>query len=117
MKQTHTGGCHCCAVRFSAEFDATQEVLECNCSHCEKKGMLLAFVPETDFELLNGEDELSEYRFNTKTIAHQFCGTCGVQAFGRGESPAGKMVAINLRCVDGIDVENLPRKKVNGKDF
>ncbi len=112
-----TGGCHCGAVRFEADVDLS-EVNECNCSHCQKKGFLLAFTPADNFRLLSGKDKLTEYRFNKKTIGHLFCSLCGVQPFGRGATPdGGEMAAVNARCVDDIDLASLKRISVNGKSF
>ena|SRR5207302_7967868 len=114
---TYTGGCHCGAVRYEVLGDFAK-AMECNCSHCSKKGFLLAFVPSEDFRLLRGEDNLTDYRFNTKHIAHLFCKTCGTQSFGRGQNRDGTPTTmVNLRCVDDIDPEAIEIMKVNGKDF
>ncbi|MEK7549481.1 MAG: GFA family protein, partial [Patescibacteria group bacterium] len=111
----YTGGCHCGAVKYEVEADLS-EVMDCNCSHCAKKGFLLAFVPADQFQLLSGEESLTEYRFNKKAIAHLFCSICGVQSFGRGSGPDGKeVVALNARCLDGIDMSTLTIKHVDGK--
>lgn len=112
-----TGGCHCKRVRYEVELDLSQPVIECNCSHCEAKGMLLSFVPEEKFSLLEGESELTDYRFNKGLIAHLFCKHCGVQAFGKGSGPNGPTVAINVRTIDGVDVSTLIRKPFNGKEY
>lgn len=113
--QTMEGGCHCGAVRFRAEADP-DAAMECNCSHCAIKGFVLTFTPAEKFELLSGEDKLTDYRFNKKAIAHLFCSVCGVQPFGRGETPdGGKMAAINLRCVDGLDLSALNPQPVDGR--
>lgn len=117
MTQTHQGGCHCGKVRYEVELDLAQPVLECNCSHCQAKGFLLQFVPAEKFTLLSGVGDLTEYRFNTQTIAHLFCNTCGVQPFARAEKDSGTTYAINVRTIDGVDVGALTRKPVNGKDF
>lgn len=114
--QKYKGSCHCDQVAFEIEADI-EEAIECNCSHCERKGLLLAFVPAVNFKLLSGEDNLSEYRFNKKHIAHLFCKTCGVQSFSRSTWEGVDMTAINVRCLEDIDLENLPRKKVDGKSF
>lgn len=111
----YTGGCHCGAVRYEVETDLAHTIV-CNCSHCEKKGFVLAFVPATHFALLSGEDKLTEYRFNTKKIAHLFCKTCGVQSFGRGVNEKGEAtVAINVRCLDDVDLSTLHPSKFDGK--
>lgn len=114
--QKYSGSCHCQAVTFEVDMELG-EVLSCNCSHCHKKGFLLAFVPAEQLRILSGEDMLTEYRFNKKTIAHLFCKVCGIQGFSRAETPNGPMSAINVRCLDGVDADTLAIKKVNGKDF
>src|SRR5690348_16371661 len=113
----HTGACHCKAVRYEVELDLTQPVLECNCTHCDMKGMLLAFVPADTFTLLSGEDDLTTYKFNKAHISHMFCKICGAQPFGKGTGPNGPMVAINVRTLDGVDTGTLPRKQFNGRDI
>ncbi|MBY9065835.1 GFA family protein [Hyphomonas sp. WL0036] len=115
---THvTGGCHCGKIRFEAEGDFSSGI-ECNCSHCDKKGFVLAFIPKQDFSLVSGEGAYTTYHFNRGAIDHNFCTTCGVQAFGFGKGPDGtEMAAINLRCVDGIDRSALNIQQVNGKDY
>ena len=112
-----TGGCHCGSVRYEAEGDFSTG-MECNCSHCDMKGFVLAFVPRASFTLTKGEDAFSTYHFNKGAIDHNFCATCGVQAFGYGTGQDGlEMAAINLRCVDNIDRSALSIQHVNGKDF
>ena len=114
MAESYEGGCHCGAVRFSCEADLST-VLECNCSHCLKKGFLLAFVPLHQFRLTSGQDKLTEYRFNKHVIAHQFCKVCGVQPFAFAKDPKGvDTAAINARCVDGVDVTALSRVPYDG---
>lgn len=115
--QTHKGSCHCGAVTFDVTADVTKAI-ECNCSHCSRKGFILAFVPAEAFTLKSGSENLTEYRFNKKQIAHLFCKTCGVQCFGRGTSPDGKeTVAVNVRCLPDIDTTTLTITKVDGKNF
>ncbi len=113
----HTGGCHCGAVRYEVEADIN-EVMSCNCSMCQKRGSLLSFVPEQQFTLLSGGDDLSDYQFNKKVIHHLFCGTCGIASFARGVVPGGsEMVALNVRCLDDIDLDALPVKHIDGRSF
>ena len=111
-----TGSCHCGAVRF--EVDATPDgAMECNCSHCSRKGFLLWFVPR-DALRVEGDDALGTYTFNRHVIEHRFCRTCGCQPFGLGRMPDGsETAAINLRCVDDIDLATLPRTAVDGRSF
>lgn len=113
--ETRTGGCHCKKVRYEVVIDLTQPVIECNCSHCQVKGFLLSFVPETNFTLLSGEENLTEYRFNTEKLQHLFCKTCGVQAFASGENEGVRMRAINVRSIDGIELESLQQIPFDGR--
>lgn len=117
MTKTHQGGCHCKAVRYEVELDLEHPVIECNCSYCAAKGYLLAFAPAEKFTLLSGDDVLTEYRFNTQRIAHQFCSICGIGCFGKGEHDGKATRAINVRTIDDVDLSSLTRKHVNGKDF
>lgn len=116
MPQTHSGGCQCGKVRYEVQMDIG-EVLACNCSRCGRLGSLLAFAPATQFKLLSGEADLTKFEFNRHMIEHQFCSTCGIQSFAIGTHPKSgdKMAAINVRCLDGIDVETLKVKKVDGR--
>ena len=90
--------------------DAPEKAIECNCSHCRIKGMLLAFFPVDRFHLDQGEDALQSYRFNTHKIEHQFCRTCGTQPMALGALPDGTLSrGINLRCVPEADLDTLKR--------
>jgi hypothetical protein len=115
--KTFTGSCHCGKVRYEVTTDLTQ-VMACNCSLCSRAGYLLSFVPETQFKLLDGEAALTDYQFNKHRIHHLFCSTCGVRSFGRGIGGGGvPMCAINVRCLEGVDVDALPVKKVDGRSL
>jgi hypothetical protein len=113
--KTHQGSCHCGAVRYDVEIDPDAEALSCNCSICGRTGGLLQFVPESAFTLLQGEDSLSVYNFNKRVIDHLFCKTCGVRPFARGKGPKGPMVAINVRCLEGVDVFAIKAKQFDGR--
>ena len=111
-----SGSCHCGAVRFTVE-GTPDKAIECNCSHCQRKGLLLWFVPRAALDVTAGDDALTEYTFNRHVIRHRFCRVCGCQPFAIGQSPDGEMAAINLRCVDGNHVETLERVPVDGRAF
>jgi len=112
------GSCHCGKVAFSVEADPPAGAMTCNCSHCRRKGLLLAFFPAEQFSLLRGEQDLKSYWFYKHNIEHQFCTTCGTQPFALGKMPDGApMRAINLRCVESIDLDALEITKVDGASF
>lgn len=111
------GSCHCGAVTFVVDAEPPAQAMSCNCTHCRRKGFLLAFVPAAQFRLTSGEDVLRGYTFNTHKIEHRFCGTCGTQAFSYGVAPDGSAVrAVNLRCVPSIDLDALEIHKINGAE-
>lgn len=111
----HAGGCQCGAVAFEADIDISHPIV-CNCSRCQRLGSRLAFAPRAAFTLLRGEDELTEYRFNTGRIRHLFCRTCGIESFAFGTMPDGtEMAAINVNCLDGVEPLDLPVTRVDGR--
>ena len=113
----HKGGCHC--GRIAYEFDGEiGSVVDCNCSLCQKRGGLLQFVPAAAFRLITPREDLGTYTFNKHRIAHHFCGNCGISPFSEGTDPKGnKMVAVNVRCVEGIDPRALDIRFFNGRDL
>ncbi len=115
--KAYTGGCHCGAVQFKVTA-ALDNVISCNCSICAKRGLLLIFAASDQFTLLSGGDKLVDYQFNKKIIHHQFCRTCGIESFARGEGPGGgEMVAINVRCLADVDIAELPTMPFDGKSL
>jgi len=98
-RTTYEGGCHCGAVRFRV-ITARQEVSDCNCSICRKKGFLHLIVPPEEFTLLQGAEVLTTYTFNTGVAQHTFCQICGIHPFYRPRSHPGSF-DINVRCLDG----------------
>lgn len=115
--ENHAGSCMCGKVAYEVETDL-DGVIECNCSHCYRKGLHLKFVPVERFTLTAGEDALAEFRFNKHRIQHLFCQTCGVQSFARGKGPDGAdMVAVNVRTLEDIDPWSYETRRVDGRSF
>ena len=116
-EQTYTGSCHCGAVEFDVTM-ALEGLITCNCSICRRKGTILGFTPAEKFALKRGEDHLTDYQFGKKTIHHLFCSTCGVTAFAKGKAPDGTEVrAVNVRCLEGVDIDSLDVTKYDGKSL
>jgi hypothetical protein len=93
-------------------------VTACNCSICTKKGLHFAFVSPEQFQLRAGEDNLREYLFNKRTIRHQLCADCGVDVFAHGRKPDGtEVVALNVSCIDGIDLATLTMTPIDGRNM
>jgi hypothetical protein len=112
----HQGSCHCGKIAYEFEGEIGT-VIDCNCSLCAKRGGLLHFLPASAFTLKTPRENLGTYTFNKKVIQHHFCPHCGVSPFSEGSDPKGnRMVAINVRCVEGIDLGKLEIKLHNGRD-
>lgn len=112
---THNGSCHCGQVKFEVDGEITG-ALSCNCSICQRKGSLLWFVPREQLRVTAGEDTLATYTFNRHVIKHRFCPTCGIHPFGEGTDPKGNaMAAINIRCLEDIDLDAVPVQHYDGR--
>ena len=69
-------------------------------------------------EMVEGEDLLTLYQFNTGTAKHYFCSTCGIKSFAAGTSKDGSATrAINARCIDDVDLDALVVQKFDGKSY
>jgi hypothetical protein len=109
------GSCHCGCVRFSVDADLPAKGISCNCSHCRRKGFLLAFFPRELFSLERGAESLTTYTFNRHSIRHQFCRVCGTQPFALGKQADGtETCAVNLLCVPSVELEKLEIQPVDG---
>jgi hypothetical protein len=103
---THSGGCHCGAVAFEVEAPARIVASDCNCSICRMSGFLHLIVPRSRFRLLQGADQLTEYKFNTGTARHLFCSRCGVKSFYVPRSnPDG--YSVNVHCLNPGTIEQV----------
>lgn len=113
---TYQGSCHCGNIRFDVKGEF-ESAMECNCSHCSRKGYLLWFVPRPDLEVNAREDALSTYTFNKHEIQHHFCTNCGCAPFGFGSNNGAEMAAVNIRCLEGIELSAIKREFVDGRSF
>lgn len=67
-------------------------------------------------KVLSGGDAQTEYQFNKHVIHHLFCKACGVASYATGKKPDGKeMVAVNVRCLDGVDLGALKLTHFDGR--
>ena len=113
----YQGRCHCGKVRYDVEGNLTG-AMACNCSMCGRKGSLLWFVPREQFQLLSPEADIATYKFNKHVIKHRFCTTCGIHPFAEGVDPKGnRMTAINIRCLEGVDLAAVPVKHFDGRSL
>jgi len=111
----YKGSCHCGKIAFEVEGEI-KSALACNCSICQRKGSLLWFVPRSALHLSTPEDAASTYTFNKHVIKHRFCPVCGMHPYGEGVDPKGQATAaINIRCIDNIDLATIPVQHYDGR--
>lgn len=114
---TYSGGCHCGKVAFEVEGELEQ-AMDCNCSMCQKRGGLLWFVPRDKFTLKTAADDAGTYHFHTGKIDHHFCPHCGISPYSEGKDAEGsEMAAINVRCLDDVDLASLKIVPIDGRKF
>lgn len=114
---SYQGSCHCGAVAFEVE-GKLEQVIECNCSHCSRKGYLLWFVDRDQVRFKTPAEKLATYTFNKHLIKHQFCPQCGCAPLGFAKGPDGaEKAAVNVRCLENVDLKSLQVQPVDGKNF
>lgn len=110
------GGCHCGAVRWEAETDDNVVVDACNCSICSMTGFLHLIVPKSRFRLLQGQEALTAYTFNTGVARHLFCKRCGIKSFYVPRSnPDG--YSLNLNCMDRTQFKSVESRAFDGRNW
>ncbi len=115
------GSCHCGAQRFTAP--APESVTECNCSSCTKRGTLAAYYAPGEVEFDLTPDRLAAYQWGDRMMTFHHCVVCGCAVHAESEAwmTAGgeerpARVVVNARLFDGLDLQALPFRRVNGRD-
>ncbi|MDQ8034855.1 aldehyde-activating protein [Bordetella genomosp. 1] len=112
---SYQGSCHCGRIAFSVS-GKVEGALSCNCSICRRKGALLWFVPREQLVLDTPAADMATYQFNQHLIKHHFCPVCGIHPFGEAHDPQGRaMAAVNLRCLEDVDLDSVPVQHYDGR--
>ena len=111
-QQHYRGSCHCGSVVFQIATDFP-ELTTCDCSICRMKNALMVKVHENDFQLLSGEDSLTEYQFHSHTARHFFCKHCGIYPFHRKRT-APDSYGINVFCLENANFDDVPVRETGG---
>ena len=91
--------CHCGALRL--EIDAPpQEVTQCSCSHCRKRGALWAYYSPLQVRLIAPEGATSIYTCNGRDIEFHTCRTCGCPTHWAPTDKSMGRMAINARLME-----------------
>lgn len=73
----------------------------------------MAKIPEAALHIVQGEELLSLYEWNSKRAKHHFCSQCGIYVFHRKRA-APEHYGVNIFCLDGFDVSSLPIRPTEG---
>ena len=112
---SYSGSCHCGGVEVRASTDLSNPFV-CNCSFCKRRGAVLQLVDPEHFQVTSGESEIS--RYGSRDFSdHFFCSRCGIHVFTRISRDSGSSVAVNLACVDSIDLAALSPRLFDGAEL
>jgi len=110
MSTPINGACHCGAVRFAVTLsDGLNSARRCTCTFCRMRGAVAVSAPLDGFDILEGEEHLTLYQFNTKTARHFFCKKCGIYTHHQRRSNPNEF-GVNAACLEGVspfDFEDL----------
>ncbi|OON40260.1 aldehyde-activating protein [Izhakiella australiensis] len=110
MPDNMSAQCHCGAVTFDVELiEGLNGALRCNCSLCRMRGAVV--LSARRIKVTAGSDKLTEYRFNSKEVAHYFCALCGIYTFHQRRSNP-ELYGVNAACLEGISPFDFASVKV-----
>ena len=98
----YKGSCHCGQIAFEVE-GSLEQAMECNCSHCSRKGYLLWFVPRPQFKLNTPEEDLVTYTFQQARHQASFLSEMRLRSFrlrhgSFGSGNGGDQCALLREC-------------------
>jgi len=109
----HRASCHCGAVVLELALPkGIAEPRRCDCSICRRKGAVVASVPLAGLRVIEGEEHLREYRFNTNQARHFFCSICGIYTHHQRRSNP-EQYGYNVGCLEGINPFKIQNVQVN----
>jgi hypothetical protein len=99
---TLKGSCHCGAVKFTTTLtQGFASARRCTCSICRMRGAVAVTSTPAHFRIMQGEDKLATYRFNTMSAEHHFCTVCGIYTHHKRRS-APDQLGVNVACLEGV---------------
>ena len=64
--------------------------------------------------ILTSMSDMSVYEWNTKVAKDYFCPVCGILPFRRPRNNFPDIWTVNVRCLQGVDLDSIPIKRVDG---
>lgn len=103
IQAKHRASCHCGAVVLELDLpDGVVDPRRCDCSMCRRRGAIAASVPLDGLKIVQGQDALSLYQFNTMTAKHYFCRHCGIYTHHQRRSNPNQY-GYNVACLEGVN--------------
>lgn len=103
IQPIHRASCHCGAVVMELELpNGIENPRRCDCSICRRKGAVVASVSLSGIRILQGEEFLKLYQFNTHTAKHYFCSDCGIYTHHQRRSNPTEY-GYNVGCLEGVN--------------
>ncbi len=107
------GACHCGKVRFSVKLsNGLHTARRCTCSYCRMRGAVVVSAQRGDLTILEGQEVLGVYQFNTMTAKHYFCSTCGIYTHHQRRSDPDQY-GVNVSCLAGVSPFDFQEVPVN----
>lgn len=104
----HIASCHCGLVKLELTLpNGIEKARRCNCSICRRKGAIIGAVSLNGVRIIEGEDALSLYQFNTNAAIHYFCANCGIYTHHQLRSNPNEY-GFNIGCLEGVNSFDLP---------
>ena len=104
IQPRHRATCHCGRVVLELELpNGVEDPRRCNCSLCSRRAAVMASVPEARLHVVQGEEFIALYEFNTKVAKHYFCKVCGIYTHHRKRSDPS-VFGFNVACLEGVDI-------------
>lgn len=99
----HRLSCHCGKVELELALpNGIEKPRRCDCSMCRRRDAIVASVPLNGIRIVQGEDVLKQYQFNTHTAKHFFCGECGIYTHHQRRSDPSEY-GYNVGCLEGVN--------------
>lgn len=103
IEKIHKAACHCKTVKFELTLpNGIDNPRRCDCSMCRMRGAIAASVSLDGLRIIEGEDKLTLYQFNTMTAKHYFCSVCGIYTHHQRRSNPSQY-GFNVACLEGVN--------------
>lgn len=74
------------------------------------------YVPANKFKLLQGEENITTYTYNTHQAKHKFCKICGIHSFYMPRAYPGKY-GVMVHCLDPGTVDEMLIEEFDGVNY